>query len=77
MSQGETKPATTWTAVTPSDSVDVTYRAIWVNVAGNIALRDHQDNDETFAVAANTLLPLQPKRVLSTGTTASGIIGLN
>jgi hypothetical protein len=77
MSQGETKPAVRWASVTPNDSVDVTYRAIWINSAGNIALRDELGNDETFTVIAGTLLPVQPKRVLSTGTSATGIIGLN
>ena len=77
MSQGETKPAVRWTAISPSDSADLTFRAIWINGAGNIALRDEVGNDETFTVTAGTLLPVQPKRVLLTGTTASGILGLN
>lgn len=77
MSQGETKPAVRWTAVTPNDSTDVTYRALFINGAGDIVLRDELGNDETFTVTASTLLPVQPTRVLSTGTTATGIIGLN
>jgi hypothetical protein len=77
MSDGKTKSATAWVSVTPSDSTVTNYRAIWVNGAGDIALRDDQGNDETFTVIAGTLLPLQPTRVLSTGTTATGIIGLN
>jgi len=74
---GETKPAVRWSSITPNDSVDIVYRAIWINVAGNIALRDRDGNDETFTVTAGTLLPMQPTRVLATGTSASGIIGLN
>ena len=74
---GQTKSAVRWTAVTPSDSTVTHYRAIWINGAGNIALRDASGNDETFTVIAGTLLPLQPTRVLLTNTTASGIIGLN
>jgi ABC-type Fe2+-enterobactin transport system substrate-binding protein len=77
MSQGETKAATLWQSVTPSDSTDVNFRAIWITTAGNVALRDRNDNDVTFTVVASTLLPVQPKRILSTGTTATGIVGLN
>lgn len=77
MSQGETKPATRWTAITPSDSATTNYRALWINGAGNIVLEDDLGNSETFTVTAGTLLPVQPRKVLSTGTTASGILGLN
>jgi len=77
MSQGETKPAITWVLVTPSDSADVTFRALWINGAGDVALRDSQGNDEIFTVLASTLLPVQPSRVLDTGTDATGILGLN
>jgi len=77
MSSGEIKSAVRWSSITPNDSVDVEYRAIWVQSAGDIALRDMNDNDETFTVQDSTLLPLQPKRVLATGTTATGIKGLN
>ncbi|MGB1304023.1 spike base protein, RCAP_Rcc01079 family [Pseudoalteromonas marina] len=77
MSQGETKPATSWSSITPSDSTDITFRALWINSGGNITLRDSQGNDELFTVVDSTLLPIQPKRVMATGTTATGIIGLN
>ncbi len=77
MSQGETKSATRWTSVTPSDSTITNYRAVWINNAGNLAVRDANGNDETFTVTAGTLLPIQPIRILSTGTTATGILGLN
>lgn len=77
MSQGETKPAVIWSSITPNDSTDVTYRAIWINNGGDITLRDSLGNDETFEVIDSTLLPVQPKRVMATGTTATGIIGLN
>lgn len=77
MSQGETKPAISWSAITPNDSVDVTFRAIWINSGGDINLRDSLGNEEIFTVVDSTLLPVQPKRVMATGTTAIGIIGIN
>lgn len=74
---GQTKSAVKWVSVTPSDSVDTNYRALWINNAGTVAVRDEDGNDETFTVIDSTLLPIQPKRVLATGTGATGIIGLN
>ncbi len=77
MSQGETKPAISWNAVTPNDNVTVTYRALWINSGGNLTLRDANGNEETFVVLDSTLLPVQPTVILATGTNATGILGLN
>ncbi len=77
MSSGEIKSATKWVSVTPSNSTVTGYRALWINIGGNVAIRDMNGNDQTFTVTASTLLPVQPLRVLSAGTTATGIIGLN
>lgn len=77
MSSGEIKSAVKWSAITPNDSTEVNYRALFVTNAGDVALEDEDGNSETFTVVASTILPLQPKKVLSTGTTATGIIGLN
>lgn len=69
--------ANIWKTIVPSDSVDQPkYRALYVQADGDAVLRDFQDNDETFTVTAGQILPLQPKRVLATGTTAT-LIGLN
>jgi len=77
-----TAPATRLAAVTPSDSnVDLTDipRALFVGVAGNIALVGRDDTGNTgtvLAVTAGQLIPVMVRRVLATGTTATGIVAL-
>lgn len=67
--------ANRWVAVTPNDGADLAFvpKALWVNVAGNLALVDADGNDAIFAVAASIPIPLRARRVLATGTTATGI----
>ena len=77
MISGSTKAATIWNSVTPSDSTEVGFRALWINTGGVVALEDNNGNVEQFTVLDSTLLPVQPVKVLSTNTTASGILGLN
>jgi hypothetical protein len=67
-------------AITPSDTVDLTYltRAIFVGVGGNLAVIL---NDDTAAVTlvgvvAGGFYPLAVKRVMATNTTATTMIGL-
>lgn len=73
-------PADDIVAVTPSDvAVLAPTRAIWVGGAGNIAvLPAGQDSVAVTitGVAAGTLLPIRVVQVLSTGTTATGIVAL-
>lgn len=71
-------PAESLFAVTKSDSTVFTQatRAIWVGGAGDIAVRMVDQTTGTIAgVAAGTLLPIRCDKVLSTGTTATSIIG--
>jgi len=67
-----------WAAITASDAADLdTFpRAIRCNGAGNLVLRGTDGVDVTFAVSAGETLPLQPSRVMATGTTATGIVAL-
>lgn len=68
-----------WVSVTPSDTVNLATgcRGLFVTVAGNVALVGNDDVAITFTgIAAATVLPLGPKRVNSTNTTATGIIAL-
>lgn len=72
-------PAQALVAVTPSDTADLIYgqcRAIHVNVAGNIAILDGRGNSVTLTVVAGLPLPYAARRVLSTGTTATGIFAV-
>lgn len=61
-----------------SDTVNLTVmpRAIMCNVAGNVKITDVEGNAFTITLAASVVYPIRPTRVWSTGTTATGIIGL-
>lgn len=68
-------------SVTKSDTVDLTTyaRALWVGGAGDVAIVGPDGPDTAVvlkAVAAGTLLPVQARRVHSTGTTATDIVAL-
>lgn len=67
-------------AITPSDAADlaVTTRAIYVGGAGAVKLILAGDTEAItlVAVTAGQVLPVRAKRVLATGTTATGLVGL-
>jgi hypothetical protein len=71
-------PATNWFAITPADGTDLAAkpRAIYVGGAGNLAISNGIQTATLVAVPAGSLLPIRPDRVLSTGTTATNIVGL-
>ena len=80
-----TQPDTEWgpaqnaAAVTPSDSVDLSYtsRAIYIGGAGNLKVVMNESGTVTFVgVAAGTVLPIRVDRVYSTDTTATNIVAL-
>ena len=69
-------------AVTPSDTVRVSFFGIYVGVAGNVTLMPADQEGRTTptavlftAVPAGTIIPLYTSRVMATGTTATGIVG--
>lgn len=70
-------PAYATAAVTPNDDNDLVTKAtggLFVTAVGNVAFHDMSGNVVTLtAVAANTRIPIQARRVLSTGTTATVI----
>jgi len=73
-----TAPAGGAFAITPNDSTDLTRltRGLYVGVGGNVAVRIG-GVDVTFSnLAAGVVHPLRVTRVLSTGTTATNIVGL-
>ncbi|HEV2746419.1 MAG TPA: hypothetical protein VGW34_03865 [Allosphingosinicella sp.] len=80
--QGYTSPvhaqADNWDAVTPDDDEDLPNvpKALWANVAGDIALVGEDGHEEIFAVPASVPIPLRARRVKATGTTATGIRAL-
>lgn len=72
-------PATKAFSITASDSVnlDQPTRGILVTAAGNLSLLFFDDTASvTIPVDANVVYPFCVKRVNSTSTTATGIIGL-
>lgn len=62
-------------AVTPSDSADLAQvSVIFVGVGGNVKVTTAQGTAVTFTgVNAGSVLPVQVRRVWSTGTTASSM----
>lgn len=74
-----TRPAANAQAVTASDSTTYSgVRGLYVGGAGDVALLfPGATAAVTFSgVAAGTVLPVQPVKVMSTNTTATGIVAL-
>ena len=72
-------PAASGFAVSPNDASDLpeTTRALYVGIGGNMAVRMLSGETLTLSnLSAGSLLPLRVTRVMSSGTTASAIIGL-
>lgn len=71
--------AVRWVAITKSDSVDIPARpaAVYVGQAGSIEALDWTGNAETFyAVPAGTILPIRPKRITASGSSAAFLLAL-
>lgn len=65
--------------ITPSNDTDLAVNAagIYVGVTGDVKLITEQGTTLTFkAVPAGTVVPMDTRRVLATGTTATVLIGL-
>jgi hypothetical protein len=72
-------PGRSWKAVTPSDTVNLAAgcRSLWVGTAGDLALVGDDDHVETFTTSSDgQWVPLGPKRVNDTNTTAGNIIAV-
>lgn len=77
-----------WVVITPSDTVSIGEsaagdgkarppRAVYVGGAGNIVAVMGDGTTATFsAVPAGTVLPIQPRRINSTSTTATLMLAL-
>ena len=75
----DTAPLTGGFSITKSDTTEfaILPRAIWVGGDGDIALFFPDKTSVTLVgVVAGTLLPVRPLKVLSTGTSATSIVGL-
>jgi hypothetical protein len=73
-------PARKLAAVTPNDGQDLPrYGCLKVGGAGNVVLIAAEDIDgaaQTWAAIAGEIIPVIVRRVLATGTTASGLLVL-
>jgi hypothetical protein len=72
-------PASHGFSVTPSDSalLSETTRGLYVGTSGDIAALTVSGASITLpSVPAGSLLPLRLTKIMATGTTASGIVGL-
>lgn len=67
-----TSPAVAHYLITPDDGTDlpVRPRALYVNTAGTVVLRDNDAESVSYEVAAGAVLSIRPVRVMATGTTA-------
>ena len=74
---GLTSPASRAAAVTPNNTTDLTAvaRALWIGGAGDVAVITAGGDTVTF-VNASGVLPVRVKRVLATGTSATGIVAV-
>jgi hypothetical protein len=76
---GLSDPATHGATITPSDSTALANatRAIYVGGAGDLAVKLVGGEQVTLTgVTAGTIYPLRAAYVLSTGTTATNLVGL-
>ena len=72
-------PAQGALTITPNDSTDLSAetRGLWVGASGDLALVLASGDEVIIAGAVGgSLLPLRVRRVKSTGTTASQLVGL-
>ena len=64
-------------AVTKSDATVIRAEALYVGTGGNVAVITRKGTTITFTnVPSGTILPIACTKVMSTNTTASGIVGL-
>lgn len=63
--------------ITPDNNTDLVFipRGVYIGTSGNLRIHDADGEVVTFTnIAAGVIHPIAPKRILSTGTTASGIV---
>lgn len=75
----QSDPSFSFAAVSPDDATILRpTRAIYVGVTGDLSVMGAEDGAAVVfaAVPAGSLMPLRVVKVLSTGTTAGGIVAL-
>lgn len=77
--RGVSAPASDAFAITPDDAGDLIYvtRALYVGTAGDVSVVMRDGGTVVFTnVNGGTTLPCCVSRVMATGTTASGLVGM-
>jgi len=71
-------PADYGFAITPSDAVDlaITPRSVLATGAGTVAWHNRDGEPQITTFAAGERVPIRARRILATGTTATGLEGL-
>lgn len=65
-------------AITPSDSASNRARSLYIGVSGNVAVETPgRSSSVVFTAVPVGVLPVRVVKVLSTGTTATNILGLD
>ena len=74
----DTGPATRVVDITPDDDTDIDLpRAVWVGVAGNLSVMNIDGTTATIVgIPAGIMLPIRPRRIRVTDTTAASINAL-
>jgi hypothetical protein len=71
-------PANRWLSIDVSvsdfDASNYDVKGVYVGGGGDLAFVGEDDNEETFTAVPVGVLPVAPKTIKSTGTTATGII---
>lgn len=66
-------------AITPDDDNDLerNVRGVYIGGAGNLTVMKEDGTTETFVTPlVGTVVPVQTKRVMASGTTASNLMGM-
>lgn len=77
-----TAPASANFDIIPSDTTDLEHipRSVYVGVGGHVVIVGREDTNDTGVtfqnVPAGSIIPVRARRILATGTTAAGLIGL-
>lgn len=72
-----TAPAGGAFTITPADAGAIYATSLYVGTGGDIAVDMENGDTVTFsAVPSGAIMPIRVRRVYSTGTTASNIVGL-
>ena len=72
-------PSSEFAAISPSDSTYLTEipKSLYVGTGGNLVAINAVGDAITFTnVPSGSVLPIRPKRVNATSTTATGIVGI-